>query len=561
MLPMTSVETVNILNAMLKNDLLQVIPTKITEAVNEFLNVDPTANLISIENNSPISILNVAAAIKAFQTKLSAVIDNKLWLTKLNHIASFQIVELLANLGMDITPDKIFSLNSLLETLHAQEKFLPLLHAMLDVLVRSGFVKSIKDMYIFTDKVCKNNTLPELSQLQQEYPQSASWLKLFRVALTNFKNIIQGVSRATDHFFPHSSFDLVESIYSHNQLSNYFNEMLVAAVLAGIQEHGKIRILEFGAGTGGTAHSLLKQLKQYSDRIEYVFSDVSQHFVNKAKQALSIEYPFVSFVTYDIEQDVQSFDYGSFDIVLGTNVLHIAADLFTTIARLKRLLKNNGLFILNELTSSFDIYTLTFGLLDGWWLKQDDFLRLPHSPLVSADRWRFILDVLGFKQINTFSDEESIQSLIIAASDGLIKCSANLPIQLRDKAKEVVADKALSFADVESAVLPKRKLLLHSYIKQEIASILEINDIEEIKMDRPLSELGMDSLIVIDFCNNLSKTMGKMISTNIIFDYPTLSSLIEYIATDILKWREEELTLSAIHEIEEMLKQELGEIA
>ena len=43
-----------------------------------------------------------------------------------------------------------------------------------------------------------------------------------------------------------------------------------------------VRILEFGAGTGGTSAAILERIKNYD--VEYVFTDLSTFFTDRAKE-------------------------------------------------------------------------------------------------------------------------------------------------------------------------------------------------------------------------------------------------------------------------------------
>jgi uncharacterized SAM-dependent methyltransferase len=47
---------------------------------------------------------------------------------------------------------------------------------------------------------------------------------------------------------------------------------------------GKFRILEVGAGTGGTTRYIVNLLKEHGIPFEYVFTDVSLSFVTAAKK-------------------------------------------------------------------------------------------------------------------------------------------------------------------------------------------------------------------------------------------------------------------------------------
>ncbi|MFD2426628.1 hypothetical protein ACFSUI_24305 [Ralstonia solanacearum] len=70
-----------------------------------------------------------------------------------------------------------------------------------------------------------------------------------------------------------------------------------------------------------------------------------------------------------------------------------------TLAHAKAMLRGGGLLALNELTRKTVGATVTFGLLDGWWLYEDPQLRMPGSPLLAEESWTGLLWSEGFRQV------------------------------------------------------------------------------------------------------------------------------------------------------------------
>ena len=142
-----------------------------------------------------------------------------------------------------------------------------------------------------------------------------------------------------------------------------------------------VRILEIGAGTGGTTAQVLPCLP--ADRTEYVFTDVSNSFLIAAARKFS-SYPFVRYRLLDLEKEpgAQGFADDRFDIVIAANVLHATADLTRTVRHVKELLAPQGLLVLVEGTGPQQWLDLIFGMIEGWWKFTDNDLR-PAHPLIS----------------------------------------------------------------------------------------------------------------------------------------------------------------------------------
>ena len=82
-------------------------------------------------------------------------------------------------------------------------------------------------------------------------------------------DVLTGKCKATDIMFPDGAMDLVQGIYKDNVVADYFNEVLGDTAVAYIRERlarepapEGIRILEIGAGTGGTTAVVLPKLQR-----------------------------------------------------------------------------------------------------------------------------------------------------------------------------------------------------------------------------------------------------------------------------------------------------------
>jgi acyl transferase domain-containing protein/NADPH:quinone reductase-like Zn-dependent oxidoreductase/predicted O-methyltransferase YrrM/acyl carrier protein len=152
------------------------------------------------------------------------------------------------------------------------------------------------------------------------------------------------------------------------------------------------RVLEIGAGTGGTTAALLPLLPADAT---YVFTDVASGLLSDAAARLS-RLGF-SVRRLDIEQDPeeQGFTSGSFDLVVAANALHATRDIATTLLHVRRLLAPGGTLALAECTAPPRWGDLTFGLTEGWWRFTDPSVR-SIAPMLDTGAWRRALTAAGF---------------------------------------------------------------------------------------------------------------------------------------------------------------------
>src|SRR5207249_269916 len=115
---------------------------------------------------------------------------------------------------------------------------------------------------------------------------------------------------------------------------------------------------------------------------EYVFTDISPTFVNRARETLG-GHPFLRCGVLDVERDPADQGYAAhaFDVALAANVLHATTDLRRTLSHVQQLIKPGGLLLLLEGSRTQRWIDLTFGLTPGWWKFSDVDLR-QISPLL-----------------------------------------------------------------------------------------------------------------------------------------------------------------------------------
>ena len=164
-----------------------------------------------------------------------------------------------------------------------------------------------------------------------------------------------------------------------------------------------LRILEVGAGTGGTTQTFLRDLVDAGGHPSYklyTFTDVSDGFFPQAKQRFSYA-PNMEFRVFDISQDPfkQGFEPETYDLILAANVVHATPVLLETLEHLRPLLSATGSLVLTELTTTMSAWNYIFGTLPGWWLGEAD--GRADEPFVSTDRWDRELRAAGFTGVDT----------------------------------------------------------------------------------------------------------------------------------------------------------------
>lgn len=220
-----------------------------------------------------------------------------------------------------------------------------------------------------------------------------------------------------------------------------------------------LKVLEIGAGTGGTTTSILEAICPTGSRIigdsrllKYTYTDISPSFFETAATKFGKwkSGGVIEFKTLDIDRDVeeQGFDLASYDLIIAANCLHATSDITRTMTRVNSLLKPSGKVFLQETTELWCLESpLVFGMLAGWWAGKEDFR--PWGPLLDGKGWEKVLRDAGFAETvlelkDSLSDEQHVQSMIVATR----------PAE-EDASKQLDEDDAISRVFVISHTTPE----------------------------------------------------------------------------------------------------------
>ncbi|KAF2832649.1 KR domain-containing protein, partial [Ophiobolus disseminans] len=163
-----------------------------------------------------------------------------------------------------------------------------------------------------------------------------------------------------------------------------------------------LRILEVGAGTGGTTEMILRDLTASGGEAayaNYTFTDISAGFFTQATERFSYA-PNMEYKVFDISKNPfdQGFTAASYDLILAPNVVHATSNLNKTLKNLEPLLKADGRLVLTELCAVLRTPNYIFGNFDGWWLSEDN---RPWEPYIDVNRWDVELKAAGFSGVDT----------------------------------------------------------------------------------------------------------------------------------------------------------------
>ena len=213
---------------------------------------------------------------------------------------------------------------------------------------------------------------------------------------------------------------VMEDYYCASPMLSTLTEQLVTfirilmTISSTTSSENPVRILEVGAGFGGTTSRLAEVIQASGRPVSYRFTDISPSLVKGAKAKFA-KYPWMEFQALNLESDMPASLKDTYDIVIGTNCVHATTNKTKTISRLRSLLNSQGFIVLSEVTQLVDWYDIVFGLLDGWWLANDGST----YPLQPPESWVRSFEKAGFSNISYSrgsSAESNTQRLLVASN-------------------------------------------------------------------------------------------------------------------------------------------------
>jgi myxalamid-type polyketide synthase MxaE and MxaD len=136
----------------------------------------------------------------------------------------------------------------------------------------------------------------------------------------------------------------------------------------------------------------------------------------------------------------------------------------------------------------------------------------------------------------------------------LLECLAAPPREAEPlKAREEKRHGPLQ--QIEQASASERKPMLHDYIRTQVAEILGFRSPDRVDPRQGFFRMGMDSIMTMQLRTRLETALDHSLPPTVAFEYPTVDSLVDFIAGMIL-----EPEASAIRPVDAPEKQELSDV-
>ena len=363
-----------------------------------------------------------------------------------NRLVVQYIVEAFEELGVDL---KKLQPHDKIPEVECLRKYRDLVSRLYGYLTEAGILRRGNDgSYSRSRKDISAEKSMDLGKsLLLDFSEYFSEISLLNTTGPHLANCLMGKTDPLKLLFGNSkSLQVLDEYYTNSPQAGTTNDLFLEFFKSYEPCHAtdELRILEIGAGFGGTTNRLAKFFQKSGRNVSYYFTDVSPTLVRDSQKKYS-QYPWIKFQTLDLAADPPDSLREEFDVVIGTNVVHATSNTVLALEHVNSLLKDNGVVILSEITKMLHWADLVFGLLDGWWAFRDG----RDYPFQTTEAWFRDLSRAGFGECEATggkTTESTTQPLIVGVKRPAQcpKALSQIQTQLREKSQRLTVPYKMS---------------------------------------------------------------------------------------------------------------------
>ena len=260
----------------------------------------------------------------------------------------------------------------------------------------------------------------EIFQRQQAHnPRYAPSFAITALAAEYYPAILRGQMTGEQALFSAEGISAWVKYFSNDNPLYAVSNALGAIAAEQALPEGPASILEIGGGLGSGTEALLDRIKASAKPIaSYHFTEISALFLKRARRSLLARRPDcpLSFAPLDIDRPFTEggIASGTYSLVYGVNVLHVARDLAATLRELRVALKVGGVLVMSECVRPVADTPLhmefVFNLLAAFREPMLVPAWRPNGGFLTPEQWMSALVANGFEDIRIYPDIAAIRS-------------------------------------------------------------------------------------------------------------------------------------------------------
>ncbi len=158
---------------------------------------------------------------------------------------------------------------------------------------------------------------------------------------------------------------------------------------------------------------------------------------------------------------------------------------------------------------------------------ENNFVKQGFKPIIPEQGWAILQRILA---------NDVTQISMIQCNWSVYLTQFSQQQQLLNQLITPVAQSVNSdfLVQLQKTVISGQKSLLTDFVYQTAQRLLGMST-TVLDIDKPLMEQGVDSLLAVEMRNRLSKEIAMPLPVGLLFNYPSIVEIVDYLATDVLK--------------------------
>jgi amino acid adenylation domain-containing protein/non-ribosomal peptide synthase protein (TIGR01720 family) len=314
--------------------------------------------------------------------------------------------ESLERAGVSLRPGERHTLSALAAQIGVVSPYVRLLEFMLGMLAGEEMLRRDGEAWVVAERPAV--TAERLHERAlAEHSDFAAVFALLRQCGMRMDEVLRGAVSGVSVLYPRGDSALVEAGVA--AMAGCTRHARYARVIAELLERTAattarpLRVLEIGGGNRFLTREVVPALAGRG--VEYWFTDLGRSFVDRAAVwAEEAGHACMRFGELDISREPGPQGWtGTFDVVIGLDVVHATADVAQTLRHLRALLAPGGTLHLVETLPPARWNTMVWGVTPDWWTYSDLYRTI--SPLLAPAQWCEALAAAGFEAAGSRSGD------------------------------------------------------------------------------------------------------------------------------------------------------------
>lgn len=290
-----------------------------------------------------------------------------------------------------------YPFREIIEKMQIQQSYVGIIKKWINCLLAYGFIEKQEEGYINNKwEISLETVKKSWDYLKSNTSYAICSVKVVEYFEKNALHILElltGSVKATYLLFPNGKLEFAEALYQETCIAKYLNEAVADQVFKFAKQRRKVKILELGAGIGATTVSIIHKVVNKKIEVDYTYTDISKFFTNYFKSK-NTEYNFINYGELDINKSFRKQNYtGKYDIIVAAGVLNNSNKLQYTLANIKDVLAENGMFIITEPVREFPQMLISQVFMME---EPSDIRNLEQTTFLTVNEWKKILKKEGF---------------------------------------------------------------------------------------------------------------------------------------------------------------------